>query len=271
VADDKPGLNWCTGSAILRSDIENIIDPNSFGWAGVNEYCNKNSLECTLFVLSQTCDLLHIDPAVEPHAELIAGFQTDRDANSPTNLRLKSLRTLDIEIDSKKVWRLENRHRIFVNRQKLLAKVPDITVSLSLEKSRNLSDWISLRYGRRAFPNSLVSAFSGKPKVEDKIRKAQADIEDIYLGLSTFDELEDPKQYLAKILLVQKTVPSNAEKLNQAIDELKDFAEQTLGVVVVSTDFSVKPVSDVRLSDLQNMHKWNFEYMSHDSKTGRRT
>jgi len=234
---------WKQGSCLL------VEDSNSFG------------LSPGLYiVLSQDCDLINTSLEKEPYIELV--FVNEIEKTDGRCSGGKNPRKLHFCHQTKN-YECQIKDRLFVDRNLLRITTPLCHLD---NKTKNLLiDWVIKRYNRTAFPDNFNKRVTKKQKKEiDKLLQAHySDIHDLYIQLSTFEELDDKRKYKINLFILVKdeTDDKKISKIKDSLEEIIQILEECN--ICIENDYRVTRLSDISYGTVRSMYLWDFEYLSY--------
>jgi hypothetical protein len=218
-------------------------------------------------VISQSCDVVHRDFAIEPAVELVLARSLRSPANG-TYTYAKNARRLHFFVEQGRQeipHEALARERFSVPRELLGEHPPDSTRRLGKTELRALLNWIWSRYGRQAFPDKFNDRIT--QVVERKIKpilKKLPRLKTLYVSLSSWEELPadtDYKVFLIGTMQVEdfETVETRtaAEK---GILQIASSLRSCAGVQV--SEAQVLSEADITLDYVRTLERWNFDHIS---------
>jgi hypothetical protein len=123
-------------------------------------------------VISHDCDLVEEDLVREPFVEVIIGKVIESVSPNHTNAKSPNKLHLDFLAEGRPLHlELVATEKCQVRKTSLASEYPDSQISLSFKSREILQTWLSLRYRRAAFPDTLNGHLSGLREVLQKIGK----------------------------------------------------------------------------------------------------
>lgn len=223
--------------------------------------------DCCL-VLSQSCDVVHHDLAVEPVVELVLAKPLQESAVDGTYTYAKNARRLHFLINtgqSQLGHEALARERFSIPRRHLATLPPDGTRRLDPAELRSLLTWIMARYGRPAFPDN----FNGRvgSAAEKKIRqvlKRLLRLKSLYASLNAWDELPEGKDYQVYLVgtLQVEDFRDPAVRLATEKGMLEIAASLSVCKGIVVKNAEVQSEATITLDHLRNLVRWNLDFIS---------
>lgn len=220
-----------------------------------------------LLIISQTCDLVNSTDK-EPFIEVACLRPLDR-APSLENSHGKNSRCFELTLTingSSNHYYLLAHERFFVRHGLLLALKPFAIVNADDVKDE-LIKWIIARYSRTAFPDSFDLRWKARKKQIEKVIKKLKLVQDIYVRILPFEELDDTADYNLDILLLMDPAhyenPAIYDEYSGFREELEDQFAQCAGITVDSVD--LESSAGITVHQLQEYNRWDYSYLSYRS------
>lgn len=179
---------WRTGSVLPTSSHEEL--------SSIMEHPGLPRPEVApndwLVVVSQTCDLVAPKEAAEPFVEVLHCGPIPKLRSGYKEIR--STRYLDFRPNKEAFPDIvlnahASRDRYFVPRSHLLTLAPDSERVLSSISVARITAWLSLRYGRPAWPNEVVRRLQPvKKELESILEPLRDDIAEVRVAFAPNDQ-----------------------------------------------------------------------------------
>lgn len=155
-------------------------------------------------VITQSCDLVHRKIEGEPWCEVLRLRRIPcADATFEHGRNARKLHLVVHENGSPVPCEAVAHDRFFLPREKLIDAPPLAATTLPRDTEKLATQWIARRYSRPAFPDSFnARVASQRTPLKALIEPNHALLRNLYLRLSSFDELPDHQPYRLKLLLV---------------------------------------------------------------------
>ena len=131
-----------------------------------------------------------------------------------------------------------------------------------------IARWASRRYNRRSLPTAFMDRIGNpvKTKLAKKLKRDGEDIVCLLLALNTFEEISGEKPYRIILWVVIDPEAGQDEAREQraigVVSEWRKLLTQCQGIEVEDAD--LKTTSDITMLDLQNLVRWDVDYLSPD-------
>ncbi len=247
-----------------------VIPPSMH--VGLASYAPRplNDDDCCI-VISQSCDVVHGDLAVEPIVELVLARPLPG-ALDGTFTHAKNARRLQFCVRTSSGLAKHEalvRDRFSIPRHQLAGGPPDPTRRVEPEDLRALVTWVLSRYGRQAFPDEFNKRTG--PISEKKVRpilKRLTKLKSLYVSLKTWDELPPEKSYevylLGTLQVEDYKVSATRSGTEKGILEIAAALQTCDGISVINAE--VQSESEVTLDHVRNLVRWNLDYISLQDK-----
>lgn len=277
---DRPLSPWRQGS---------IVDPE---WCVSKGYLTEQDAKngSLLLVVTHDCDL-QSSPANEPTVELLVAVPGDQNHDFPTNG--KNARRLGITHNDGTRLHVHRTKRVELQKEELFEQTPQ--GSLDDRGRRLLADWLSYRYRRAAFPDSLnarlkhaktlpIDKLDGvdasklgrtrnlAKELEKAFKKYGDPIEGVYLSLqgNEHNELPSETPYLATIAIVAAASTLTDETCIQSAEKLATIVRQLIDYAVWDNDFGRVNLQgctgstelEFPLFFVRRMLRWHLDWLS---------
>jgi len=216
-------------------------------------------------IVSQTCDILHSDPEVEPDVELL-GLTRLTAAEVVTTLKNgRNPRKIHFETNdgTTSVWLQTSMQDILLLDRKLLLN-PNLKSNLSVATPvlTDLIKWRANRYLRPAFPDDFENVLRHNRKSEKLKRKITREkdlIDQIQVAIDPFGELPSGEAYVIDfLLLVEPEVfldQGAREKLKTLAEEIETLYQNTPHLEELTCRFL--PLDRVTLYQIKDYLRWS--------------
>ncbi len=220
-------------------------------------------------VVSQSCDLLFPDLDAEPLAEIVVakplaeGVELDGNFTFAKNARRLHL---EIDIDGQDVaHELLIRNRFSIPRALLKEFPPDLQRTLPESEIETAVRWVIARYERTAFPDQFNSRVERADRKIKAIVKKMPEVSDIYISLSSWDELKEWENYKVGLTGITTTVhfsdSDTLGRLETSIARIATQLNECPGIEVI--DSTIKSEDEMTIGALKRMARFcNFDYIS---------
>jgi hypothetical protein len=243
---------WLQGDAFTVGSSRNLIG---------EELVDDGS---RLILASQDCDIVHRGSG-EPSVDVFVATPIQR--LSPFETKARNARRLHLNLTSNgqnipheiKFW-----SRRSLAREALAAHLPAADITLDRESRHWLSQWLSKRYDRPAFPDRFAERLERRDArrvLRNILNTYEHCFRDIYLAIDPDDEeLPEQTPYAVRIQLVMFSADASDALLVATAEhgrrQLEAFMRDIVGVhvdlveVITDTEFT--------LADLDTYHRWDF-------------
>jgi len=248
-------LGWRQGS-ILPLDLADRVAHKS------------NPAEEIIVVVSHDCDVTNANLDSEPlvellTAKLLAGEQGDGGllhGKNPRRIQFK------VEIEGKNQYAEANAcDRFFAQRDLLLDCGPDSNRKCESLAVKQLSDWLSRRYVRSAFPDTFNDRIrSAQSHMKKALKSKGQDITGVFVATESWDELPDdqPYRFIIVALMLEEDLEDTKKRTRAqtALDKIEQRLEKCGGIEIIES--SLASEGDVSLADFRLMKRFDFDYLS---------
>jgi hypothetical protein len=254
-------------SALLQSEWrQGVVLPHELVPEGALP--KSATTDSKLVVISHDCDLVNPSFEAEPYLEVfVARPKTDAARNSLL-FNGKSPRKLQFfaqESTGRQLYEINVNEKFRLDRRILQAGSRDKTISINPEDVLVLAKWAMRRYHRPSLPSAFQNRLSPAVKgIRKKLEKDGEDVQTIYLGLNSLEELGSEEQYSAWLrLVVAPEVCENDEREKRVIgvvSEIRKLISQCKGISV--EDANLISEAEITLHEVRHLVRWDFDYMS---------
>lgn len=246
-------LGWKQG-ALIRS-------------GGNCEFSKFSHLEISdddlFIVITQTCDLVNPSFDSEPYLEALRIKPLD--SSEKEYLGGKNSRLLHIDlssdsgIDSYSALPFE---KIYVDRKLLLKQSPEN--HLDETNLDTVINWLIKRIGRTAFPDSFDQRWKVRQRQIERVIKRLELVEDIYLKIVPFAELDSTDKYTIEIHLIMNAEDfDNEEVYTQYKKHIQDLESQFCQCPDIEIEIiELRSTAEITLNEIQEMDRWDYSYLS---------
>lgn len=250
---------WCQGSLIREED--NALFAEQL--VGI-----QLPMTYRLMVVTQTCDLVHPDLAVEPVAEVLVVTLADGIPNAGLS-NCKSFRKLHLPMECQdgvarhvRARRIDVRH---IPRELLQPLHVDASLRLNDRGLATLQRWLTLRYSRVALPDAFVARFDeAKDDVRDALKKVPHDLYAMYMAINSMEELPGDTPYNVGLFGVMRVEafedPASKTRADEAMAAIATAMQACPGIEV--TDYIVVSAAGISLDDIDHLLLMNFDDLS---------
>lgn len=223
--------------------------------------------DCSLVVVSQSCDIIHHSLENEPHAVFLV-LRPETEAQLGFRCG-KHPRLIHLTSDTGEVYSAQACQQVFIPREALASVSLTGSDKILGEELRILCDWLAKRYTRIAFPDSFNNQVASRQdKIQKLIKKNHEVFSEILLSLSPFDEISEEESYqlICRLVMPEKTHEDEASfrKAEAFAEKLRElFKECAIEVE------DIAPISEQDLSyaDLKQLARWDYDYLSNRDAT----
>ena len=222
-------------------------------------------------VITQTCDLVHPDEAVEPYVEFAIAQLTDGKAPHQDTV-MKSFRRFAAPLsDGKRHLQFRPWNRCHVQRGALTETDPSTELMLGRRARQDLVHWLTTRYKRAAFPNCFNDRLAAV-KAPDRLCEAldaAPDLTDVFLLLRPRDEeLKDEAiPYTCDIVLLCKRDVSmdtaGRLSLEPTVQAVEEILAEVPGIAVENV--VLRGEEQFSLHEMREYEQWQFDHVSFSS------
>lgn len=224
-----------------------------------------------VFVISHDCDIT-AEWEKEPEIEVLKVQILDEGEQDPNLVYGKSPREIDLPVlinGNQKYLKLSQLTKTKISKQYNQHIVADDSLVITDKGIKLLRSWLSSRYKRHSFPESLANRLS---KLQNKIEsrcKSQTKANGIIALFINVDpseeELEDGIPYEIDIAIVYESEIAGAEENAQALKVeiekcLQQIETQFPDSIIGNAD--VKSDSEFTFKDMRSYVEWRFEHLS---------
>lgn len=224
-----------------------------------------------LFVISHDCDIT-AEFSKEPFIEVLRLNVLNEGEQDSSLIYGKSPREIDLPVlinNTQKYLKLSQLSKAQISKQYNANITADDSLVIDDKGMKLLRSWLSSRYKRHSFPESLAKRLS---KLQSKIEsrcKSQTKANGIIALFINVDpgeeELEDGDPYEIDVAIVYESdIPnaqSNAENLKKDIlNCLKQIEEQFPDSIMGKV--SIRSDSEFTFKDMRSYVEWRFEHLS---------
>jgi hypothetical protein len=239
-------------------------------------------------VINQSCDLLYHCLSSEPLLEVLQVKEVELASNHKGLMHGKSSRELIFECEDNKFWSAPSLiHRETLNR----ASLGDLSPRSKVKDLRNFSSWLGRRYDRVAFPDNFNNLFSNARKCDAEkaykqfekfVKKFDAEISEIWIELSSWEELPSKSNYsISLVLLLNEYGKDRKDDISALFEDLMEGvrgAKLKDGVVKISgikgcltgidiEQYLVLEKHEFTRAEIETYSLFNLDYISHSSGT----
>lgn len=223
------------------------------------------------FVISHDCDIT-AEWEKEPEIEVLKVQILDEGEQDPNLVYGKSPREIDLPVlinGNQKYLKLSQLTKTKISKKYNQHIVADDSLVITDKGIKLLRSWLSSRYKRHSFPESLANRLS---KLQNKIEsrcKSQTKANGIIALFINVDpseeELEDGIPYEIDIAIVYESEIAGAEENAQALKVeiekcLQQIKTQFPDSIIGNAD--VKSDSEFTFKDMRSYVEWRFEHLS---------
>lgn len=227
------------------------------------------------FVISHDCDIT-AEWEKEPEIEVLKVQILDEGEQDPNLVYGKSPREIDLPVlinGNQKYLKLSQLTKTKISKKYNQHIVADDSLVITDKGIKLLRSWLSSRYKRHSFPESLANRLS---KLQNKIEsrcKSQTKANGIIALFINVDpseeELEDGIPYEIDIAIVYESEIAGAEENAQALKVeiekcLQQIETQFPDSIIGNAD--VKSDSEFTFKDMRSYVEWRFEHLSFRGK-----
>lgn len=222
--------------------------------------------DARLLIVSQTCDLIQESFASEPFFEILCLHPLNQKPDGGY-LGGKNSRRIEFSLDPPgddiTHWFALPYNRHLINRELLLERQPES--SIQDKPLKMILAWLSRRYTRVAFPESFVKRINTRKKpIAKKFSRLNPLVSNVYVRVTTFEELDDAKEYLVEIILLMGASEFDNAEHYKLCAEIKNELEFQLdkcdGIEV--KEISVESTANTTIEDLKGFLDWDYSYLS---------
>lgn len=223
------------------------------------------------FVISHDCDIT-AEWEKEPEIEVLKVQILDEGEQDPNLVYGKSPREIDLPVlinGNQKYLKLSQLTKTKISKQYNPHVVSDDSLVITDKGIKLLRSWLSSRYKRHSFPESLANRLS---KLQSKIEsrcKSQTKANGIIALFINVDpseqELEDGDPYEIDIVIVYESETGGAEDNACALEQvISNCLEQTIKQIPdnIIGAVSVRSDSEFTFQDMRSYVEWRFEHLS---------
>ena len=240
------------------------------GWAQgalINGHALEPSFPHDLYlIISQTCDIRHKDPDIEPNVELLGLTRLTSSEVKPRLKNGRNPREIHFELSENgngSQWFQTSMQDIrFLDRELLLDPQIKGDLLVPLEILSDLIRWRANRYLRPAFPDQFekVLRHQRKPeKLKRKITREKDLIEQIHVAIDPFDELRPGQSYVIDfLLLIEPEIFVNPEartRLKTLFEGIEALYQKTPRLEELTCRFL--PLDRITLYQLKQFLRWS--------------
>lgn len=223
--------------------------------------------DALLLIISQTCDLIQGSFELEPYFEILCLYPLDHEPRGEylggkNSRRIEfSLNLIEGEVTH---WFSLPYQRHLIQRNLLLTSKPEHKIPEG-GVLRMILAWLSKRYTRVAFPESFVSRINARRKpIGNKFSRLNSLVNNVYVHLNSFEELDDDSEYCMDIMLVMDAENFDNASRYECCEGIKKDLEYQLsnceGIVVDEID--IRSTADVTIEELKGFLDWDYGYLS---------
>jgi len=236
-------LGWRQGSILPRTLVDKFLDE----YPGVLDPDKE-----ILLIVSHDCDVTNASFDSEPRIELLKATMLDASRRDGALWYGKNPRKIQFEIQvaGEISFAEANAHnRFFALREILLNCAPDPERSCPSQTIRQISNWLSRRYVRAAFPDAFNSRIGSSLKaIRRPLKSAGEYITAVFVAMESWEELAEDEPYRITITMTMKDDDFDDPKKRQAAQGALDRMRNLTAVMGLK---SSKPSSPVR-----GMSRW---------------
>lgn len=254
--------DWRQGSIIKQDELPNVGIPNEGNKLGI--------------VITHDCDL---PQKKEGQIEVIVCEIVKADKNLMASRNVRKLHLIINREAAPLCLELCFQARVIISRESFFGNLsgPDTSYVLDDSEKRVFKQWLSIRYGRPAFPNNFEDRLRvkiGKDFLERKISKLiephQEKITGLFISLDEdkYNDLEEGTPYFLSIYIAYKSSDNifeyraAAEEIETGINDLflQAYGRDSDSICLVEC----KALADnkIALSDLLKLDQWRIEWIS---------
>jgi len=246
-------LGWKQG-ALIRSG----------GNYGFSKFSHLEISDNDLFiVVTQTCDLVNPSFESEPYFEALRIKPIDSSEKEYLGGKNSRLLHMDLSsdsgIDSYLALPFE---KIYVDRRLLLKQSPEN--HLDEENLDIVISWLIKRIGRTAFPDSFDQRWKVRQRQIERVIKRLVLVEDIYLKIVPFTELDSADKYTIELhLLINAENFDNEEVFTQYKKHIQDLEDQFCQCPNIEIEvIELRSTAEITINEIQEMDRWDYSYLS---------
>jgi len=222
----------------------------------------KNDL---FLIISQTCDLVNADFTSEPFFEALRLSPLEKDPENEYKGG-KNSRILQFQInvnDLPQPFQALPYERFFINRELLL----DYSSKefIREEEQIMINAWLTRRINRAAFPDKFEQRWKLRRSQITKIIKRLELVNDIYIKIAPFSDIEDDSDYELEIYLLMDAENFDNPETHAEYTKLKNDLEDQFNRCPNIDLQSIELTSDaeITLRELQQLRRWDYSYLSY--------
>jgi hypothetical protein len=216
-----------------------------------------------LYVLTHDCDLVQADFTKEPYVELL--LITPVSVADGNLTHGKNSRLLDFNVGVS-AYRASCHDRFRIDRQLLAKQAPSAVHPIDTALCDLITDWISKRYIRPAFPDAFNIRLNREARAIRKYLKKYGQMfERIYIICNPqLEELSDDEDYQLTVWLVledPEAGPGDVRTAQELVVQLEQILDGCRGIKVL--DCRVVRESEITLAHLRILSLWDFDDLSY--------
>lgn len=238
-------------------------------------------------IVNQSCDLLYHCLTAEPILEVLRVEEVVQLAsNHKGMMHGKSTRGLIFECEKNTFWSAPS----LIYRQTLDRTIlGDLSPRTKVKDIRNFSSWLGRRYDRVAFPDNFNNLFPNARKCDAEkaykqfekfVKKFDAEISEIWISLSSWEELPPESNYcISLVLLVNESSKAQKDEIATLFEDLMEGvngANAKDGVVKLKgirgclsgidiEEYHVLEKHEFTRAEIETYSLFNLDYISHAS------
>jgi len=251
---------WRQGRSLSRESFK------AFGLEGA-----EDDLTIAL-AISHDCDIANADTNTEPSVEFVLGRTADARNGNLENAKNPRILQLQTQINgANTIVEFFASKKITIPKNELAEHEPDDGFILDGRCHSVLLDWLTSRYKRQAFPDSLNERLAPISNALEKIGKQHGHAVLGYWIDYQPREVELPKTeayecwlfivYSGDNLAYEEDAKAIAEEVKNSFDELKKKSAAVGDIELIECEAYSE--DEFTLKDVRNNIQYRFEYLSH--------
>jgi len=258
-------LGWRQGSILPRTLVDKFLEEHP----GILDPDTE-----ILLVASHDCDVTNASFDSEPRVELLKATLLDASRRDGALLYGKNPRKIQFEVQVAGEFNFAeaNAHdRFFVPREILLDCGPDRERSCTPLAIRQISDWLSRRYVRVAFPDSFNSRIRRSQKaIRKALRSAGRYITAVFVAMESWAELAESEPYHIMITMTMKDEDFDdllkRRHAQETLNRIEERLDSCAGIEVIEGVLSSE--GEISLADLRLIRRFEFDDLSLRDENG---